>query len=272
MEIHWNDSSLFYEKTGNGADSLLLFHGFGQDHTVFAPLIKSIQSRYTCYSFDLFYHGQSRWANPDEPLSTTHWANLLRLFLETERLARFSVLGFSMGARLALATFEILPHMTANIFLLAPDGIRNHLVYRLATSHALNRFIFQGIIRSQNLFELISSGARRLGLVDPKLLRFVDSQMSSEVKRMKVYNTWLVFRALKFDQSKLAEKINRNNSTVYFFLAENDSMISEKGLRKFISLLNDPVVQKVDARHNQLISAIAGKFLALTKDRSENQQ
>src|SRR6187401_3220415 len=102
MEIHRNGDTLFYEKTGTGTDALLFFHGFGQDHSVFSETVQRLSSFYTCYSFDLFYHGQSKKLH-DNAMTETEWQNYLELFFKQENINRFSLLGFSIGVRLVLA-------------------------------------------------------------------------------------------------------------------------------------------------------------------------
>jgi len=66
--IQAEGATLVYRKSGSAKKTLLLFHGFGQDHTAF-DAIDTLNELYTCYSFDLFFHGQSTWANDDNPIS-----------------------------------------------------------------------------------------------------------------------------------------------------------------------------------------------------------
>ena len=51
--IHYKKHLLHYVKTGNGKDPLLVFHGFGQDHTLYIPLLRSLSKKYTLYIIDL---------------------------------------------------------------------------------------------------------------------------------------------------------------------------------------------------------------------------
>ncbi len=54
--VHYRRNVLHYVKAGNGPEPLLVFHGFGQDHTLYVPLLKSLSPRYTLYIIDLFFH------------------------------------------------------------------------------------------------------------------------------------------------------------------------------------------------------------------------
>ncbi|HEY5824200.1 MAG TPA: hypothetical protein VIT44_07545, partial [Cyclobacteriaceae bacterium] len=64
----FKNATLHYIKSGSGPKSLLLFHGFGQDHRSFDDLTIVLAGEYTLYSFDLFFHGESSWRNDEEPM------------------------------------------------------------------------------------------------------------------------------------------------------------------------------------------------------------
>lgn len=56
--IKVNGINLYYEKSGSG-DALILLHGNGEDHSIFAPLIQKFQRNYTVYAVDSRNHGLS---------------------------------------------------------------------------------------------------------------------------------------------------------------------------------------------------------------------
>lgn len=105
---------LHYSKNGNRP--LLMFHGYGQDASVF----KHIEG----YSIELFFHGNSIWNKGEEPLEKSEWKDIIDEFLNKNNITTFSVLGFSMGGKFALATLEAFPGRVKEIILLAPDGVQ----------------------------------------------------------------------------------------------------------------------------------------------------
>src|SRR5690242_12625904 len=94
-----NSSTLFYERKGNGRKTLLLFHGFGQDHATFNPLMEQLKDEYTFYSFDLYFHGKSNWTNGEVPLEKHEWKNIINAFLKENSIEEFALLGFSLGGK-----------------------------------------------------------------------------------------------------------------------------------------------------------------------------
>ena len=100
----FQQTKLFFTKVGNEPKSLLLFHGFGQNHEAFKRLEDSLQTSYTIYAFDIFFHGLSRWNKGEQPLEKLFWKELLSEFLKQNEIESFSLLGFIMGGKFALAS------------------------------------------------------------------------------------------------------------------------------------------------------------------------
>jgi pimeloyl-ACP methyl ester carboxylesterase len=254
MEIHWNGSILFYEKAGSGPEALLLFHGFGQDHSAFLSLTQTLSGRFTTYSFDLFYHGKSVWHNQGQPLTHEEWKAILNRFLTAEKIDRFSVLGFSIGARLAFATCKTFPSVIDNLILIAPDGIAKNFWFDIATFSSLTRRIFKSTVERPGLFTVLANFARRTGLMNASLIHFAESQMKSEEKRKKVYYTWMVFRKLAHNKDELIRMIANRKTLIY--LSKDDQVIPLRKINGFLSKIDSSAVQILDSKHHHLIPAV----------------
>ncbi len=172
---------LGYTKVGHGNQVLLAFHGFGQDHTAFDPIVGELEKRFTIYSFDLFFHGDSEW-HGNEPISKQEWATIISQFVNQENLSRFSLLGFSLGAKFALAALEAFEGAVESICFISPDGIKRNIWYNIATRFP-GRWFFQSLIKRPKRFHSILSLAQQLKLVDDSVIRFARSQMETEQQR-----------------------------------------------------------------------------------------
>lgn len=249
----YKGSSLFYHKTGQGPKVLLLFHGFGQDHTAFAPLAENIREQYTCYIFDLYFHGDSQWNNDERALEKSEWKEIIQHFLEEHRINMFSVAGFSLGGKLALATVEAFPEKISSMILLAPDGIKTSFWYSLATYPFAFRKIFRRIIYKPEIFSSLVRFFHSTGLMDRGLLRFAESQMNTEEKRKKVYFSWVVLRHLSFDMKKIASLINARNINAVFIAGKYDKVIRAENLSRLSKHLKNHKTLIVESGHNHLI-------------------
>ncbi|MEJ7646713.1 MAG: alpha/beta hydrolase [Chryseolinea sp.] len=257
--VQHDGSSLHYEVVGTGNKPLLLFHGFGQDRSIFKNLVLPLSTHYTIYSFDLFFHGHSVWLQGDRPLEKSTWREFIIKFTTAEKLNEFSIAGFSLGARFALATFELFPAMTAKIFLLAPDGIHENVWYRVATQSYIARRFFKGMVYDYTRFVKVLEMLRKSGLVNEKLAQFAGHQMNSEFRRKRVYYSWVVFRKLKFNKKKLADLFNTQHTPVIIILGKYDHVIRPEDLEGFLNSLQTVRKEIVPTGHHGLIEN-SGRF------------
>lgn len=247
-------SVLHYIKAGHGPENLLFFHGFGQDNTIFQSFIPALETNYTLYIFDLFLFGKSKWSAGEKPLEKEYWREVLDAFLRENKIERFSLVGFSMGGKFALATLEFHPEKTDSIFLIAPDGVTTNFWYRLATSTYFFRKLFRSMVLNPHIFFSLARAANRFGLVDKSLLRFVEQQMNTEEKRKKAYYSWVVFRQLKFKLKPLAETITSHKIRTIFILGAFDKVIPKKSINRILPLLEDYEVEILPTGHNGLLN------------------
>lgn len=251
--IHYRRNLLHYVKAGNGKRPLLVFHGFGQDHTLYVPLLRSLSPKYTLYIVDLFFHGKSEWHDGESPLRKSTWNSILNVLLQEQNIDTFSILAYSLGGKFALATLEAYPDRVKHLFLLAPDGIKTSFWYSMATYPKLFRSIFKSTILHHNRFLWIANKLNASGLVDKGLIRFADYQMNSEAKRKRVYYSWVVFRHLVFDLKKIARLINGNAIRLTMIVGKYDKVIRPENMRGLLRHVKDYRLEVIESGHTGLI-------------------
>jgi pimeloyl-ACP methyl ester carboxylesterase len=257
--IRWQGHSLNYKKYGAGPEIILAFHGFGFDATTFAPLAEVLPG-FTLYSFDLFFHGTSRWASRETPMYKSDWKAMMEEFLSQESIERFGVMGYSLGGKFALATFEAFPSRIQRLWLMAADGIRTHPFYSLATYPVWLRKFFRSMVSRPNRFFFLTSIADKLRLVNHGILRFAESQMNTRSKRARVYYSWVVFRLLKFDMEELAQLINVHRPELKVFTGKYDRIITTRNMQKLLKHLPGETVTELPTGHNQLLGFVVKYF------------
>lgn len=254
-QLQSEHATLHFTKTGNGERTLIAFHGFGQTGEAFHALADALSDRYTVYLFDIFFHGKSEWRLNEHPIEKKTWKLLMESFLTGHSISNFSVLGFSMGGKFALATLEAFPEHAKEIFLLAPDGIKTSLWYSLATYPIMLRKLFKSMITHPNRFTSIARFAHRAGLIDKGILRFVESQMNTEEKRRRVYYSWVVFRHLKFDMTAIANTINRYAIRLVLVAGKFDKVITIQNMKLLLDKVKVYELATPDTGHNGVIEA-----------------
>lgn len=251
--FHFRECTVHYRTQGTGHHALLLFHGFGQDHRAFQSLASNIPEDYTLYFFDLFFHGESTWGYGEQPLTPSFWHELFAAFLEQHAIGRFSLAGFSIGARFALASFTCCPDRVDNLLLLAPDGIGNRFWYWLATYPWLTRKFFKSMILHPGRFRSVAFALREVGLLNKRLLRFAESQMNTAERRERVYYSWVVFRKLNWSARYLAARFREYQTRVIIGLGAQDVVIGPRQIRQLTHQLPSITVINIPGGHHQLI-------------------
>lgn len=250
----FKESTLCYHKLGRGPKTLLFFHGYGQHGKVFEENSRQLGEEYTCYLFDLFFHGESTWGYGEEVLKKDFWNELIHAFLAEQQIERFSLAGFSLGGRFVFATLEACPQKVDGIFLLAPDGVKTNFWYNLATYPTAFRKLFKSMILHPNYFYSIANFIHKVGLVDRGLIRFAESQMRTLEMRSRVYHSWVVFRDLKFNMAGIAQLIQKNKIASSLIVGRFDKVITVDNMQKLLKHLPSCKVTILDTGHNGIIT------------------
>lgn len=263
--IHHHKNVLHYVKAGNGKDPLLVFHGFGQDHTLYVPLLKSLSSKYTLYIIDLFFHGKSEWHGGEEPMEKSTWNSILKVLFLEQGITSFSILAYSLGGKFALTTIEGFPQQVKEVYLLAPDGIKTSFWFSLATYPNIFRTFFKSMIFRHERFLMIAKKLTEYNLVDKGLIRFADYQMNTEAKRKRVYYSWVVFRHLTFDLKKMGSLINHNNIKLTLIVGKYDKVIKPENMQGLLKYVRHYRLEIIESGHTGMMSE-GLKFLTKEKN------
>lgn len=250
-------STIFYYVAGSGTVPLIAFHGFGQTHKVFHSWVETLGEKFQLILVDVYFHGKSTWDNPDVPMEKGDWKELMTILLAREGISTFSVAGFSLGGKFALATFEAFPGQVRTLYLIAADGVRPSFWYTLATWPRPLRALFKSLISHEKRFTRLTKLARTLGLVDKYVLRFAENQMDTPAKRARVYNTWVVFRHLKFDMNHLLRMMEAYGTRVIVITGHYDRIIPPQRLEPVFKRLKNVTFHVLETGHNSLLPAAA---------------
>ena len=243
--------NLPYQKIGKSDKILLAFHGMGQDFSCFQKFAQTFDNQYTTYLFDLPFHGKSQ---VDEPIITKEiWKEYLNKFLQENQIQNFSIIGFSMGGRFALATLEAFSERIEEAVLLAPDGITEDPFYVLATRFSFTRKIFKKIVHNQHKFHGFVDALTRVGITDKSILKFAKSMVDSPEKRKQLIKAWVGFHALRFDTKKLSQLIDNQNISVKIFMGKYDKLLPIQNVYSLTKRLKNKELIILESSHARLV-------------------
>lgn len=244
-----------YRKEGSGPEFFLIFHGFGQSHQDMQVFDRIRKPDQTFLFFDMFYHGRSQWTDYSRELDTEVWQELIRLIQEKEGFGAFHLIGYSMGGKFALLTYQLFAGQVKSLTLLAPDGIKTGLWYSISDYPNFFHQVFKRVVFRPNRFFGIVEGLSSVGLVEKSLVKFVKTQMETRSKRAQTYFVWKVFGGLHLQLGKIILQFRKHKTPISLFVGEFDKMVTLENLDRFSSKIQhlDRIILPVG--HGGLIEA-----------------
>lgn len=248
---NYKNSRIHYLRSGNGAEPLVCFHGFAETAASFRLLEKICGDMYSIYSFDMPFHGMTEW---NEGLNFTI-QDLESILNACGDLAgrKFSLMGFSMGGRIALTLYQQMPQRVNGLILLASDGLTVNPWYRIATQTTLGNRIFRTTMNSPGWFLYLLNTTDRLGLVNSSVSKFVRRQIDNPLMRKQIYETWTALRFLKPDISLIKKLINKNHTPVCLIFGKYDKIIRTSLGKSFIKNIEaNAMLSEIESGHQLL--------------------
>ena len=246
---------LAYRRFGSGSEVWIFFHGFGQCHQDMLPFDKLRTSKQSYLFVDLIYHGQSSWNTSEKALKKEDWKTILLSLLQQESIDTFHLVGYSMGGKFALLSYELLPKRIISLSLLAPDGIKTGLWYSMSNyPSGIHPLFKQVVFRPKRFFTLVD-GLKTAGLLQKSLVKFVKTQLETRSKRAQAYLVWKVLGGLHLQLGTIIKQLRKHPIPVHVFLGEFDRMVSPKNLERFTAKVPQLKLVHLPVGHGQLIDA-----------------
>ena len=245
---------LFYLREGFGPNVHLVFHGFGETHQDMLSFSKLKKENDSYLFIDMFYHGKSLWKNHASPLNSKIWKEIITELQKKEEFEDFHLIGFSMGGKISLITFEQFPEQVKSMILIGPDGIKTGAWYGINNypkyfAPAFKKAVFQ----PKPLFSFAES-LKKIGLLEKSIHKFISTQMETRSKRAQVFFVWKVFGHLQPNIAQIIRLSRERKLPILLFTGKYDQMISHKNLRKFIEKIPSLVHHDLPVGHGALVT------------------
>lgn len=113
----------FYEQRGQG-EAVIFAHGLFVNHTIFESQVESLQTNYTCYSFDLPGHGKSTF-NPDG-WTLEDIAKDFKQFIIDNGIRKPTLVGLSQGGMVFLRLAANHPELIGRLVLVGSSHLAEY--------------------------------------------------------------------------------------------------------------------------------------------------
>lgn len=266
--ITHKNSTIHYRQFGNGPKLLFCFHGYGRESYTFSILERKLGSIFTIIAIDIPFHGLTKWKDELvlEPRFLTQFLLQIRSTLQKDGL-KFSLLGFSMGGRIALYLTQVLPEKVERLILLAPDGLSFNFWRWLASETLIGSKLLSYTIHHPGWLNWVINKAEKWQVIHRSLADFVRYYTYDEAHRTTLYNRWISMRKFTPALSKLRRLIKKNRIPVRMLFGVFDRVISYKGGERFKQGIEEfASIEVVEAGHNLLSEVNAGKIVQLINE------
>ncbi|HEX5023800.1 MAG TPA: alpha/beta hydrolase [Agriterribacter sp.] len=221
--VAYKNSQVHCIQWGKGNEWLICFHGFGENAESFQHLATALAEKYTVIAIDLPLHGQTVW-NEEMTCTPEDIMNIIYKLPGLEDCS-FSLAGYSMGGRVALAVYQQMPQRIQQLILLAPDGIKVNGWYWLATQTAMGNRLFRYCMKDPWLFFGVTSTLKSLGIINIGVYNYVQKHLQESEMRSRLYAIWTLMRKIRPDIPVVQSLINVNQTPVILLYGKNDNII-----------------------------------------------
>lgn len=254
-ELKFDNHTIELFTYGNGPKKMLVFHGFDNEALEFQPL-STFLPEYTIISVNLFFHGNSS-STIDEVEKGMDEDGFLRLhqFLMSKfPSVSYDVLGYSLGGRIALSFYQHFHQRVDRLILLASDGLKPTTMYRFVTRNYIGKKLFGKVLKDPSRLLSFTTFLCKIKLLDEKKIRFLKYNLETALRREKVYNTWMIYRFIIPNISKIKKLINTGETRVDLFFGKFDVLMPPALGSKFKKSLGENCKVHVLQTGHQLIS------------------
>lgn len=248
---------------GKGEKLLLCLHGFGENGNSFSFLEKFIGHQYTILAIDLPFNGNTEW---NEKLNFTPEDLNAIIQLIKPNAYPFTLLGYSMGGRIALHFFEKYPSLINQVILIAPDGIYQNTIYWFATHTWLGNKIFHTIIKKPKWLLQLVRLSHSFKIINGVIKKYLLLLLSSSHNRMLLYNRWMSLRMFRPDWNKIQNLTRVHKTPLNILMGIYDSFIIYKKIKKRIGSNSEYVhIKALKIGHQLLQKEFLTEIITLLK-------
>ena len=225
--ILFKKSVIRYTVGGMGSQLLLCFHGYGETGQSFHFLENYISHQYKIITIDLPYHGNTKWEEGMH-FEIDDLIQIIETLFQKENIngQNFTLVGYSMGGRIALSLLQYLSSRIGRLILIAPDGLKINFWYWLSTQTRIGNTLFAATIHNPRIFLILLHWVNRIGFVNQSIYKFVNHFLHDKMKRKQLYLRWTCFRKYKPDLKKIKKIIAERSIPIHLLYGIHDRIIT----------------------------------------------
>jgi pimeloyl-ACP methyl ester carboxylesterase len=246
---HPDGTAIEYFESGSGNHTVVAFHGYGRSMLDFEGLDQLNGKSIRLIAINLPFHGKS--STPRRPDNYALKPLVILDFLSfMNARENLTLMGYSLGGRIALHLVQLIPQRIHRLILISPDGISFNPWYYFASQTRTGRWLHRQLFYDSSLILNILNAVHRFGLSASKLHKFAVNNYRTRRQRVQVFRIWEAHRKFSPSPARVREAISRHQIQTDIFLGKYERIIPRKPIVHFAASLPDCIhLHDLDAGH-----------------------
>lgn len=221
----------------------------------------SLGKDYTMIAIDFPFHGATEWKE-GLTFESKDLLNILSAITKDE--SPFSLLGYSMGGRVALHLLPLIPQYIERVVLIAPDGLHENFWYWLATQTKSGNKLFLTTMKNPRYFFAMIRLFKQLHLINPGIIKIAHYYLNASLERIQLYERWTTMRKFKVDLHLVKDNIYAYNIPTRLMFGYYDRIILSERAYYFQDGMEEQVkIYELEEGHQLLRQKNAETIAAL---------
>ncbi|MGI4804991.1 MAG: alpha/beta fold hydrolase [Janthinobacterium lividum] len=262
--------SVHYHEYGSGKKLLFAFPGYGMSGSQFSVLQKSLVLQYKIIAFDHFFQETSKLYEVKEAsvlagMQPEFLKAYFQKWLDQNPKQRFSLLGYSIGANMALYLTQHFASQVDELILMAPDGLVVHKGLQFFRTSFIGKKLYRKLTYSNWMMSAALKILKRFKVIDENLYSIASHEIGTLEKRQNGYFTVNFYKNIATDIVQIAALINQHNIRCSLYFGKYDHLFPPKNANKLLGLLNHPEMHILPSGH-WLVTTELDNYIAKQTD------
>jgi pimeloyl-ACP methyl ester carboxylesterase len=185
-------------------------------------LAEKLGDEFTLIALDLPFHGQTDWAENTMQMIDFEW--FIKEILKIENQTRFSLAGFSFGARIVQKLLFSHADNIDRLLFFAPDGMGTKgLKYATFVPKVFRRSARFLLQKPDRIIQLVN-WLHQKGWVSPGVHWFFSYNIANPKRRERIFFYWLCLNDFDIKLTIFKEKLQESRIPTHIFLGKNDEI------------------------------------------------
>ena len=222
LSLIYGPSTISYLRLGTGSRLLICFHGFGDHAVIWRNLERKMGDKFTLIAIDLPFHGHTDWQQ--KTMQIIDFEHIIHKILAIEKVERFSLAGFSFGARLVSRLLFSKADSIDAILLFSPDGFETKGLKLATIIPVFMRRFAQFMFRKPDVFVRSIEWLYQKKLVVKSVHWFFSQNIGQAERRKRLFFYWLSLNDFEVKLPIFKQKLLETGIPTHIFLGNSDDV------------------------------------------------